>query len=133
MEEDRIKDIFREYDPELSSSIAFMERLERNLNAVELIHRENAAAMKRNKRAVTMAACAGFATGIIFTLILPYLTDLIHSVLVSFIGFAGEQDITGYSQVISWLIIGAFSVFIALDTYEITLNHRSLRGGKQED
>ena len=66
MEEERLKDIFNDYDPELSSSRNFIERLERNLNAVELIQKENAKATRRNKAAVLIASIAGFITGFIF-------------------------------------------------------------------
>lgn len=122
MEEEKIKELFREYDPKLSSSMAFIERLERNLNAVEMIHRKNNAVMKRNKRAVVMAACAGFISGIIFTLFLPYLTDIINSGMGAIADLFGHNDFSGYPYTLSWIIVGAVSVFVAVNTYDIALS-----------
>ena len=128
MEEERIKDIFREYDPELSSGIAFIERLERNLNAVEMIHRENTAAMKRNKLAVGISAFVGFISGILFTLFIPSLTDLINSGLETISRITGQYAFSDHPQAIAWILIGAFSVFIAVNTYDITLSLLPSRG-----
>ncbi|MDE6554019.1 MAG: hypothetical protein K2K98_13835 [Muribaculaceae bacterium] len=121
MEEDKIKDIFSSYDPELTSSLEFMERLERNLDAVELIHRENAAVMKRNRIAVAVAACTGFFSGILFSLLLPYLMDMIQSLIATFPGMTAHNINPGYTQALSWILIGAASVFIAVNAYDITL------------
>lgn len=133
MEEEKIKDMFRKYDPDLSSSMAFMERLERNLNAVEMIHRENNAVMRRNRLAVALAACAGFISGVIFTLLLPYITDMIESGLEAIEGLGTYSDFSVYPQVISWCIIGAISVFIAVNTYDISLSLLPLKGESLED
>ncbi|MDE6741034.1 MAG: hypothetical protein K2J58_01740 [Muribaculaceae bacterium] len=133
MEEDKISRIFREYDPELSSSITFVERLERNLNAVEMIHRENAVVMKRNKTAVGIAACTGFISGVIFTLLLPYITNMIRSLVESIIGLTGQQAIPDYSQAFSWIIIGTISVFVAVNTYDIALSLQPLKDVKLGD
>lgn len=132
MEEDKIKDIFQRYDPDLSSSMAFMERLERNMDAIEFIHKENAAVMKRNRIAVYVATCLGFISGIIFTLLLPYLKDMIGSVMEAIPVAFFQSVISGYTTAISWIIIGAASVFIAVNTYDITLSLQPLRGGRRE-
>lgn len=133
MEEDRIKELFREYDPNVSSSMAFIERLEQNLDAVEMIHRENAAVMKRNKVAVCSAACAGFISGVIFTMLLPYITNIIRSGMESLTSPAGQPGLPDYPQVISWILIGAVSVFVAVNTYDIALSLQPLKGGRRED
>ena len=122
MEEQRIKDIFRSYDPELSSSMAFMDRLERNLYAVEMIHRENEAVMKRNRIAVAVAAATGFITGVVFTLIFPYIKAIVQSMMAAVMTeFNLPSDhYSEYAMTISWLLIGGISVFAALYTYNLT-------------
>ena len=129
MEEERIKEFFRGYDPELSSGIAFMERLERNLDAVEMIHRENESAMKRNRIAVAVAAAAGFITGVVFTLIFPYIKALIQSVMAAVMTEFRLSDNLQceYVMTISWLLIGGISVLVALNTYNLTLAWRASR------
>ena len=133
MEEDKIKELFCEYDPELSPSKAFIYRLERHLDAVEMIHRQNAAVMKRNRVAVIAAACAGFISGIIFTLLLPYLVEIVVYSIETITGLSGNDGFYGYPQAISWIFIGAASVFVAVNTYDISLSLLPLRDGKQED
>ena len=129
MEEDKIKDIFNGYDPDLSSSFAFMERLARNMDAIEFIHKENAAVLKRNRIAVATAAAAGFITGVVFTLIFPYINVLIQSMMAAVMtefllpeNFCGE-----YAMIVSWLFIGGISVFVSLNTYNLTLTLRPKR------
>ena len=119
MEEERIKDLFKDYAPDLSSSMDFMQRLERNLDAVELIHRENAAVMKRNRLAVRIASCAGFLTGVIFTLLFPYIKSLIQSLSASIQASCNLPYSLDGLQVIPWLAVGAVSVFVALNTYHL--------------
>ena len=41
MEEDKLKDLFVNYNPELPSDFSFMTRLKHNLDQVELVKRHN--------------------------------------------------------------------------------------------
>lgn len=123
MEEERLKDLFQAYNPRLSSSMDFMERLDRNLNAIEFIHKEKAAVRKRNRVAVVAAAAAGFMTGVIFTLLFPYINALIQSMMVALTTECRlPENLYGeYAMTISWLLIGGISVFVAINTYNITV------------
>lgn len=122
MQEDTLKDIFKNYEPELSSRMDFMNRLERNLDAVELIHKENANAMKRNRLAVIAASASGFISGILFSLLIPFINQFI-SELCSRITTDIQllNKIADYQQVAMWLIIGGISVIISLYTYKTIL------------
>ena len=136
MEEDRLKDIFNEYEPDLTSRMAFMERLERNLNAVEIIHQENARATKRNRIAVILASIAGFLAGFLFSFALPYICNMI-SALEDCIPMNSMLDnlnvIFEFQSVIAWIIIGAVSVFTSIGTYNMVLNYRPLTSVRRED
>lgn len=122
MQEDTLKDIFKNYEPELSSRMDFMNRLEKNLDAVELIHKENANAMKRNRLAVIAASASGFISGILFSLLIPFINQFI-SELCSRITTDIQllNKIADYQQVAMWLIIGGISVIISLYTYKTIL------------
>lgn len=129
MKDERLKEIFNDYDPKLSSSMDFMERLDRNLNAVELIHRENESVMKRNRIAVVLASLAGFITGVIFTLIFPYLHGLVNSVENTLLStFSIPTPLYGI-QIMTWLLIGGISVFVAVNTYSISTTLLPLHQG----
>lgn len=133
MEEDKIKELFSSYDPELSSSLAFMERLERNMEAVEFIHRENEAIMKRNRLAVAIASVAGFVTGVIFTLLYPYILALVETSVNSLLAACQIPGALYGIHIITWLIIGAIAVGVALNTYSISISLRPLRCGRRGD
>lgn len=122
MQEDTLKDIFKNYEPELSSRMDFMNRLEKNLDSVELIHKENANAMKRNRLAVIAASASGFISGILFSLLIPFINQFI-SELCSRITTDIQllNKIADYQQVAMWLIIGGISVIISLYTYKTIL------------
>lgn len=138
MQEDTLKDIFKNYDPELSSRMDFMNRLERNLDAVELIHKENANAMKRNRLAVIAASASGFISGILFSLLIPFIKQFISefsSRITTDIQLLNK--IADYQQVATWLIIGGVSVLISLYTYKTILrrgiNFQFSKDGWRED
>lgn len=133
MEEDKLKDLFKSYDPELSSSRDFIERLERNLNAVELIHRDNAAVLKRNRIAVAIASIAGFITGVVFTLLLPFISGIVSSVIDSIPTISSIEPSGDYSIAIAYLVIGALSVFVAVNTYSISLSLLPSRDARRGD
>lgn len=116
MEDVKIKDLFSNYQPELSSSCDFMAKLQRNMEAVEIVKRHNAALKKRNVLAVAIAALSGFAMGVILTLLFPLIgnwTSVFHIPLPSL-------QISGLT-IIGWIVVAAVSVLTALNAYEIAM------------
>ncbi len=79
MEDDKLKDIFRDFDPDLSSSLQFISKLQRNMEAVEIVRQYNAALRRRNKLAVAIAGLCGFAVGVTLTLLYPFIVDWIRT------------------------------------------------------
>lgn len=121
MDDDKIKDLFANFNPELSSDSLFMNRLQRNMDRVELVHRHNAEQRSRNKKAVAIAAFIGFLIGSLFTLTLPYLGDALASMHIErpdsqFISFMSQYYLT-----LGLLIVGATSVFAAVNAYDLSL------------
>ena len=95
---------------------------QRNLNAVEIVRQQNRMMLARNKRAVVIAAMAGFLVGLIFSFALPYIGDMIAGLRPTLdVGSVGYILADNY-QLITWLIIGAVSVFTSLNTYELVLS-----------
>ncbi len=122
MDDDKLKNIFHDFDPVISSDIRFMDKLQRNLNAVEIVRQQNRMMLARNKRAVVIAAMAGFLVGLIFSFALPYIGDMIAGLRPTLdVGSVGYILADNY-QLITWLIIGAVSVFTSLNTYELVLS-----------
>ncbi|MDE6512161.1 MAG: hypothetical protein K2L00_08755 [Muribaculaceae bacterium] len=120
MEEERLKEIFSGYNPKLSSSMDFMERLELRLDAVEIVRKENESIIKRNRIAVVFASLAGFITGVISTLLFPYLHGLVNSVADIILSTCSIPTPIYGLQILTWLLIGGISVFVAVNTYSIS-------------
>ena len=124
MDEDKIKDLFQNFQPELSSDTLFLAGLKKHMEAVELVKRHAAAARRRNRLAVAVAALSGFVTGVIFTLLMQLLGDRAASIefsLPSIPAFSFDR------QIIAWTIMAALSVTMAINAYEITLSRLSAK------
>lgn len=118
MEEDKLKDIFEGFNPELTSDSLFMSRLRRGMEAVEIVRERQAELRRRGRRAVVVAAITGFAVGILLSLMLPWLGDFVSR--LSF-NVPGGEAVSLNWAVIGWGIIGLASVLTSLNAYTITL------------
>ena len=122
MEEDNIKKLFTNFDPELSSDVQFIDKLRRNLNSVEIIKQHNADVRSRNKKAVVIAAFIGFVVGFIFSLTLPYLSGIVAHWQLSLPSESILKYFADNFIIIAWIIIGSASGWAALSSYEVALN-----------
>lgn len=134
MEEDNIKDIFKDFEPELTSDSLFMSQLQGKIKSVELIHQHNATLAKQRRIALGIAAVAGFIVGFLFSFAVPHLGNTLRTFQIATPSIEPLMEITHNYILIVWLLIGAISVFISLNTYDLTLsllkNKTSLPKGK---
>ena len=119
MEEDKLKSLFAEFRPELPSDSQFMNRLERNMESVEIVKRRMAETRARNRRAVTVAAVVGFVFGFLFSLTLPYLSGVVASWQLTLPEESVTRVLADWFAVISWVVIGAVAVTAAINTYDM--------------
>ena len=122
MEDDKLKSLFTNFEPELSSDFLFMNKLQRNLNSVELIKQHTAEVRSRSRKAVAIAAIVGFIVGFLFSLSLPYLTDAISNWQLTLPSESVMNVFANNFTIIAWLVIGGTSVFAALNSYEVSLS-----------
>ena len=122
MEDDKLKSLFTNFEPELSSDFKFMNKLERNLNSVEIIKRHTAEVRSRNKKAVAIAAFAGFIVGFVFSLFLPYLSNAVSDWPSTLPGGYIMNLFADSFTIIAWAVIAATSVLAAINTYEVSLS-----------
>lgn len=121
MDDDKLKSLFSDFEPELSSDIQFMTKLQRSLNSVEIIKQHTAEIRSRNKKAVAIAAVVGFIVGFLFSLSLPYLGEAVSNWQLT---LPDESVLNAFADnfaLIAWLVIGGTSVLAALNTYEVSL------------
>lgn len=114
IEDKGVEKLFADYRPDLTSDFVFMQRLERNLDAVEIVRKRNEATRRRGRRALVAAALAGFVAGAIFTLAVPYITKAVNDLLSSTV-LASLPAQTGYLA--SWLIAAAATIFASVTTF----------------
>ena len=122
MEDDKLKSLFSNFEPELSSDFLFMNKLQWNLNSVELIKQHTAEVRSRSRKAVAIAAIVGFIVGFLFSLSLPYLSEAVSNWQLTLPSESVMNVFANNFTIIAWLVIGGTSVFAALNSYELSLS-----------
>lgn len=120
MEDDKIRQLFENFEPDLSSDVQFINRLERKLNSVEIIVKHNAEVRSMNKKAVGIAACVGFIVGFLFSLALPYLRNVVAQWQLTLPGDSVMNTLADHFAIIAWCLIALISVISALNAYDLS-------------
>lgn len=119
MDDDKIKQLFAAYEPELTSDNQFMERLQRKMQAVELIKEKTAEIRRKNRWAVKIAALTGFITGATFTLCFPYLSELLVNIAAASSVMASYA--ASYGDITIWIAIALATSTLSFTAYDLTL------------
>lgn len=119
MEDDKIKELFSGFNPSLSPDDEFVERLERNINAVESVRQQSEKLRKQNKIAVAVAACSGFIAGVLLTLLLPEIWVLTKYLSLPILN---DSAVMVDPSILGWLLTAGVSGVIAYNAYELTLS-----------
>ena len=122
MEDDKLKSLFSNFEPELSSDFLCMNKLQRNLNSVELIKQHTVEVRSRSRKAVAIAAIVGFIVGFLFSMSLPYLSEAVSNWQLTLPSESVMNVFANNFTIIAWLVIGGTSVFAALNSYELSLS-----------
>ncbi len=120
MEDDKLKELFTNFQPEMSSSLQFMAKLQKNMERVEILKQHSLAIKKRNKLAVCIAAAIGFLMGVILTLLFPLIESWVSTFSISLPHLQISSFTIDYSFV-GWIIMAVTCIITALNAYEIAL------------
>lgn len=117
--------LFSDFNPQLESDSIFMAQLQRKMEAVEIIKQYAEARQRRSKLAISIAACVGFAAGVVFTLCFPYLSALLGRLASEWAGVA--KFVADYGNVAIWCVIATITVAASYFAYDITISatHKS--------
>jgi hypothetical protein len=118
MEDDKLRNLFNDFQPELSSSSQFMAKLQKNMEMVEILKQHDIALKKRNKLAVVIAAVSGFVMGVILTLLFPLIGDRVSTFSVSLMHIS---NMTIDYSFVGWIVMAGACIITALNAYEIAL------------
>lgn len=121
MDDDKIKELFQSFNPEMSADSLFLSKLKKNMEAVELVKRHTEAMRRRNRVAVCVAALAGFVMGVILTLLFPIIGDAVTSFDIAISNY-GIYDLKIDWRIVGWIVTGGACVLTAMNAYEITVS-----------
>lgn len=120
MEDEKIKQLFSNFQPRLSSSAEFMERLQKNMEIVEAFRQYNITLRRRNRVAVVIAAVCGFVFGIITMQLLNPLVSLLSEFTLS-LPYLHLTSISINTNVFAWILIAGVSILSALHAYNLAM------------
>lgn len=119
--DEKIKELFRNFEPELTASSAdFMQRLQKSMDAVEIVKQYNIALRKRNRLATAIAAFCGFAAGVVMTLLFPLIGNWVTTFSIAIPHLQIQSFTINYTYV-AWIMMAAVSVITALNAYELAI------------
>ncbi len=121
MDDDRIRNLFSDFRPDLTSSDQFMSQLRRNLEIIEIVKQQNLALRRRNRIAVAIAAVCGFVTGVILTLTLPLAGDWILTFNNISLPQLSINTLNIDYRFLYWIIMGGVCVITSMNAYEIAM------------
>lgn len=120
MEEEKLKSIFASFAPELSPDTQFMSRLKRNLESVELVKRHAEQLHKSNRRAIAVAALAGFIFGIIAALSYPTLIQILQHLPSAEMGDTAAALLTTYGTTLTLGTLCLLGTLLTYTAYDLT-------------
>lgn len=119
MEDKDLQQLFRNFNPEISSSDAFMSNLKRGMDVIEMLRAQNLALKKRNRKAIAIAAACGFVMGVIMTLLFPYVSGWMATLSITLPLSPSLPTIS--TDVLIWFFMAAVCIITTLNIYEIAL------------
>lgn len=118
MEDEKLRELFTRFEPELEPDQLFLAHLEKQMRAIEILREYNVKFRRRNRIAVIAAALAGFVTGVIFTLLLPSFSQWLTTVSFT-IPYVSLPAMTINLEYLSWAVMAILSVAAAVSVYEL--------------
>lgn len=121
MEDKKIREMFSEFNPPLSSNIQFMSRLREGLDSVEIVKAHNLEQSRHNRQSITVALVVGFLCGLTFSFFLPALSGALQSLQLGLPSGSLLTAIADYNFPLSLTIVAFATLFISLNAYELSL------------
>lgn len=116
MEDDKLKQLFENYQPAVNHS--FMSDLNRCLDAVEIVKARQRQMRVRSRRACLAALIAGFTSGFLSAMAMPYISAAMHAINLNLPPM--------YEMLPAWMAVAAVVVLTSLTSYNLTFSLQSL-------
>ena len=112
-----LKALFSAYDPILPDSGEFMRRLAEKGAALEEIREYHLRLRRTARRALIMAAGAGFLTGVVMTLLFPWILRLCAAAGAILKDMTATVPDPSIIMVTAWCVIAGTVILVSLTTY----------------
>ena len=116
-ENDSLKNLFDDFNPELSDDKQFMDRLVAGMDAVDLFKMSERRRTGRLRIVAVVSALAGFFCGVILTLLFPVLVDFLHPFIINLSNFLPDTQLLTNSLV--WCLVAIASLSTTFGTYSL--------------
>lgn len=117
MKDDKLTELFADFNPQLAPDTDFMKTLQRNMDAVEFVKEQTVALKRRSRIAVLTSWIAGFVTGTISISLFKLLGDSIPELIIS-MPRLNIAPIAVDWQIVGWIISAAACFLTAMGVYE---------------
>lgn len=119
MNDNDIRDLFKEYQPEIGDDFRFLVKLQRSIEAAEIVRQHNEAVIKSNRIAMVISVILAFISGIVFTILQPRIQILLENIFYKFRNMVSSFRYEDIMAIGSWIIIATFVLFLAFGCYNI--------------
>lgn len=130
MEDDKLKDIFSSFNPEVDSDTKFMSSLNRTLDAIDDVRAQSASLRSSRRVAIFIAGFVGFVFGVLATVFVPLISALsidVNLLVINGVPIAlPEVD----AEVVGWVLAAVVITLLVINTYKITFYLLSRRHSK---
>ena len=116
-ENDSLKNLFDDFNPELSDDKQFMDRLIAGMDAVDLFKVSEQRRARRLRIVAAVSALAGFFCGVILTLLFPVLVNFLHPFIINLSNFSPDTQLLTNSLV--WCLVAIASLSTTFGTYSL--------------
>lgn len=129
-DDDKIRQLFADFNPHLTSDSAFIDRLNKAMDSVEMIRQRSAEQRRRNRRAVVIAAVAGFAAGAVTSAVMPFVDTFVAEIfdwMPDILPIENTVDLSAL-KIAGWLVTGVVAVLTALAAFDRAVDFRPVTG-----
>lgn len=113
IEDEQLRRLFADFNPPMSPASRFMERLEHDMQRVEMVKEATLRLQRRNRVAVVLAALAGFVAGVVFMALYPVFSQWMEEVRIAI------PVVTAEAGYMIWIVMLALlTIFASLGTYK---------------
>lgn len=120
-EDDKIRELFGDFNPELSSSVNFIAAVSKELDNYALIKDRIEQKSRFNSMRCIWSAAIGFMCGMIMTFLFPYIKGVTESIL-SFNIWSINLDGFEIVNTVTWSVISVVTLITTFMSYAVILN-----------